>query len=244
MKTLHPQVDEGSRRGRRTGLAVLGALLGVGGLVAVGFGLAGQEPAVPVAHDIPALSATTATPSSSSSTPSARVGAGKASPTRKPTTVTPVTLPESPPTRLTIKSIGVSSSFEDLGLTDDGEVQAPKDPAKVGWFTGAHTPGSPGVGVVAGHVTWNRVPTVFFKLGTLNRGDRITVKREDGSSATFAVARRSTFPKDHFPTAEVYKATDTPELVLITCGGKYSYNSHSYDSNVIVWADLVSIHPA
>ena len=153
-------------------------------------------------------------------------------------------LAESEPIEISIPSIKVSSSFENLGIGANGEVEAPADPDQVGWFTGAHTPGSPGVGVVAGHVTWNRRPTVFFRLGDLKRDDQITVKRRDGSRAVFAVTRMSTIPKDRFPSAEVYRATNVPELVLITCGGRYSWQQHSYDSNLIVWARVVSVHRA
>lgn len=95
-------------------------------------------------------------------------------------------LGESAPTRVTIPAIGVDASLVRLGLKADGEMETPDaDPDQAGWFEGAHTPGGPGTSVVVGHVTWNREPTVFDRLGQLERGDRITVARQDGSSATF-----------------------------------------------------------
>ncbi|GAA2093304.1 hypothetical protein GCM10009841_02930 [Microlunatus panaciterrae] len=150
-------------------------------------------------------------------------------------------LPESVPRRISIPAARVDSSIVDLGLTAAGEMETPKNPDQVGWFTGAHTPGAPGVAVLAGHVTWNREPTVFFRLGELQRGDRISVDRADGSRVTFAVQRRSTFGKDVFPTREVYRPSAKPELVLITCGGRYDTRQHRYEANVIVWASLVGV---
>ena len=256
MTEARPGAGTRPQHGRRTALAVLGGLLGVGGLALVGFGVAEQQPAPPQAHDIPAVastapsraaSATPTAPGSSSARPSS---AGSTAARPRPTQASPsagaasVVLAESEPTDISIPAIGVSSGFEELGIGDNGEMEAPSDPSKVGWFTGAHTPGAPGVSVVAGHVTWNREPTVFFKLGQLQRGDEITVTRRDGSRATFGVQRMSTFPKDAFPSNQVYAASDTPQLVLITCGGAYSQRTHSYDSNVIVWADPVKLQPA
>jgi hypothetical protein len=56
----------------------------------------------------------------------------------------------------------------------------------------------------------------------------------------FAVDRTEQYPKSRFPTDEVYYPTlTTPELRLVTCGGTFDYQEHSYRSNVIVFARLV-----
>lgn len=148
---------------------------------------------------------------------------------------------ESAPTKITIDRIGVSADFVPLDLTDNGELDTPQNPDQVGWFTGAHTPGGPGVSVVAGHVTWNGAESVFFELGDLPQGTRIKIKRADASIAIFTVQRRATFAKDTFPTEQVYRDSSEPQLVLITCGGEFDADRHYYDSNVIIWADLETI---
>ena len=125
-----------------------------------------------------------------------------------------------------------------LGLKGN-ELETPADPDLVGWFTGAHTPGAPGRAVLAGHLTWNGRHTVFARLPELAVGAVIEVDREDGTTAKFAVTKVATFPKDAFPTDEVYASTDEPSLVLITCGGDYSKSEHYYDSNVIAFASAL-----
>lgn len=162
----------------------------------------------------------------------------------KPEKPGPAALQRSEPESIRIRSIGVDATFVGLGLDENRELEGPEDPDQVGWFTDAPSPGVPGVAVVAGHVTWNRAPTVFHRLGELKTGARIDITRADGSVATFAARRRATFAKDEFPTAEVYRPAAQPELVLITCGGAYDSDTHSYDSNVIVWAELVDSTPA
>jgi sortase (surface protein transpeptidase) len=133
----------------------------------------------------------------------------------------------------------VSTGFEKLGLMSNGALATPKDPAKVGWFAAGTSPGVTGPAVIAGHVTWNG-PAVFYKLGKLQRGAHVLVNRADGTTAVFAVESMHTFGKDTFPTKKVYRYTDHPELVMITCGGKYHASKHYYDDDLIVRAKLVS----
>ncbi|MVA75202.1 sortase [Auraticoccus sp. F435] len=226
-------------RPRRWLLATTAALLALLGAALVLTGLRGGEaapaPVVPVTAE-PAPPAGSATPTE---TRPSRTPTRTPTPEREPEA--PAALAESAPTRITIPAIDVdSSAFVELGLDAAGEVAAPGRADDIGWFTGAHTPGAPGVGVVAAHVTWNGAEAPFFELGSLDRGDEVTVERADGTRATFAVTRLDTFPKDEFPTTEVYRPSDEPELVLITCGGEFDRDARYYDSNVVVWAEVVS----
>lgn len=244
MTTTDPADGQTDRSRRRR-------LVGAGGVVALAAGAAvvvtvvlGQDPAPvsPPSGLAPAgaSAAPTVTAPSMSAPPTAGAPTAEAPTTTQPDA--PPVLPESRPTEITIPSIGVGGGFVDLGLTAAGELDVPQDPADVGWFTGAHAPGARGVAVVAGHVTWNGEPSVFFRLGEIAPGAEIEVVREDGSTAVFAVRDSATFPKDAFPTDEVYRSSDASELVLITCGGAYA--DSRYDSNVIVWADLVEARAA
>ena len=48
------------------------------------------------------------------------------------------------------------------------------------------------------------------------------------------------YPKDDFPTLEVYGNTDGPELRLITCGGEFDRGTGHYVDNTVVYASLVA----
>jgi Sortase domain len=155
--------------------------------------------------------------------------------------ITGLVLPESEPVAVSIPRIGVRSRLVDLGLDDDdGTMQVP-DPAVAGWFTGGPTPGALGPAVIAGHVTWDRAPAVFHRLGTMRRGDQVTVTREDGRTAVFAVTRVAQFTKSKFPSGEIYGAIDHAGLRLITCGGTYDGAEKSYSDNVVVFAKLKAV---
>jgi LPXTG-site transpeptidase (sortase) family protein len=147
-------------------------------------------------------------------------------------------LPGSPPVGLDIPRIGVrSTDIVGLGFQKDGSIEVPRNPASPGWFTPGPSPGQYGPAVIAGHVDSATGPAVFYRLGELRPGDRITVTREDGTAATFTVDRVKAVEKDAFPTREVYGATDRAELRLITCSGEYDQQD-GYDGNTIVFAHL------
>ncbi|MEU9482831.1 class F sortase [Streptomyces decoyicus] len=147
-------------------------------------------------------------------------------------------MPKSAPARLSIPSLQVSSTLETLGQKKDGAMETPRDPDKAGWYQPGPTPGSQGPAVIAGHVSWNGKPSVFEKISKMKAGDSIEVARQDGKTAKFTVDRVAQYPKNKFPTVEVYKNLDHAGLRLITCGGQYDEGQHYYPDNVVVFASL------
>ena len=178
-----------------------------------------------------------------SSAPSARLAA-RPSPVAVPSgrTLLPVSLsavaqaPE--PVWLTIPAIGVKAPIITLGLNRNGTLQVPSSTTVVGWYINSPRPGATGSAVIAGHVDSRSGPGVFFWLRTMHRGERIYVRRADGTLAVFTVTAVRTYAKARFPTATVYGPVPDAELRLITCGGTFDYARGSYLSNVVVYARL------
>jgi Sortase domain len=156
-----------------------------------------------------------------------------------PTVAPPGPMAQSTPVRVQIPAIGVDSTLMELGLRADGSMEVPAEGFPAGWYSGAPTPGERGPAVIAGHVDWRGQPGVFFHLRKLDPGDEVTVAREDGSAAVFRVTRVEQFPKKGFPTGVVYGDIDHAGLRLITCGGSFDRQAHSYEDNVVAFADLV-----
>jgi hypothetical protein len=150
-------------------------------------------------------------------------------------------LAASPPVAIDIPSIGVrTGNLVDLGLGVDGSLQPPTDFSSVGWYTAGPSPGQLGPAILGGHVDSHNGPAIFYRLGALRPGALVTVGRKDGSAATFRVDRVQRFPKDHFPTAQVYGSTNRAELRLITCGGSFDQKSGHYLDNIVAFAHLVA----
>jgi hypothetical protein len=138
-----------------------------------------------------------------------------------------------------IPRLGLAGPLDALGVADDGELLAPDDPARAGWYTGGVVPGEVGPAIVGGHVDSRRGPGVFFGLRSLRRDDVVEITRSDGRVARFSVTDVQQVAKEQFPTAAVYGPTPRPELRLITCGGRFDREARSYTDNVVVEAVAV-----
>jgi sortase (surface protein transpeptidase) len=206
------------------------------GLVVAGLaGCAGGRPAVePAAEFAPSTSGP--------------AGPATVAPAAGPTRTTEVVdfpirswrrLPPSPPVRLEIPAIGVSSRLVRLGLNSDGSMQVPGDFQRAGWFTGGPQPGQLGPAVVAGHVDSRTGPAVFYRLNELRPGDRIRVVRADRRVVEFQVESLASYPKQALPGDQVYGATTAPSLRLITCAGTFDRARRSYRDNLVVSALVV-----
>jgi sortase (surface protein transpeptidase) len=146
----------------------------------------------------------------------------------------------SPPVRVEIPAIGVSSTLVRLGLNPDGTMQVPGDYQVAGWFTGAPQPGQLGPAVIAGHVDSRTGPAVFYRLRDLRPGDQIRVVRADRRVVRFRVDSLASYPKQSLPGEEVFGATTAPVLRLITCAGTFDRAKRSYRENLVVSATRVA----
>jgi hypothetical protein len=144
------------------------------------------------------------------------------------------------PVGLIIPAIGVHTRLIRLGLTSSGTLQVPSTTSVAGWYTGSPRPGEPGSAVIAGHIDSYLGPGVFYQLRLLHRGERVFVRRANGTLAAFRVTLVRSYLKTKFPTQAVYGAVPNAQLRLITCGGTFDYETGHYLSNTIVFASLVS----
>ena len=148
--------------------------------------------------------------------------------------------PVASPVSLTIPLIGVKTSLIRLGLQADGALQVPKTTSVAGWYTGSPRPGAIGSAIIVGHIDSYRGPGVFYRLNTLRRGDKVYVRRADGTMVLFKVTTVQTYLKNQFPTQTVYGPTPDAELRLITCGGTFDSTTGHYLSNIVVYATEAS----
>ena len=151
-------------------------------------------------------------------------------------------LPAAAPVTVTVPRLHIASGLVALGLDDHGAMEVPQDPATAGWYHLGPAPGTLGPAVIAGHVTWNQEPAVFFRLAEVRPGDRVEVARNDGRVAVFRVTRVQRYAKSRFPTRAVFGAIDRAGLRLITCGGKFDSAAHRYRDNVVAFAQLDTTH--
>jgi hypothetical protein len=230
-------------------IAALGAgvtLVAAGGSV-LGFAVAAQrhapQPGPAQAGAIPA-------PSSDGSVPASATESSSGPPAAKGSAIPDPMLASSPPVSISIPDINVRSKLMEVGLNPDGTIQVPplNDlplTNEAAWYKYSPSPGQVGPSIIEGHVDSARYgPSVFFRLGELKPGNLVDISLADHEVTVFKVTAVRVYPKSQFPTAAVYGFTDYASLRLITCGGGFDDQSGHYNSNVVVFASLVSAHPA
>jgi hypothetical protein len=229
----------GGRRGLiATATAVVLVLSGAG---LVGLSIASQRraPQPPETNDSAALPTWV-----EASDPWLRAMTAIAPPRGEPATnVVGPTLPSSKPVTLDIPSIGVHTGLLHLGQTAGGALEVPAPGPhydEAAWYRYSPTPGSLGPAILLGHVdSAAGGPSVFFRLGEMRTGDRVSITRADGSIALFIVDEVHRYAKDEFPTQLVYRNLDHAGLRLLTCGGPFDEATGHYLDNIVVFASLV-----
>lgn len=157
---------------------------------------------------------------------------------------TPITAPQSVPTRLKIPAIGLEATINTVGLNKDGTMEVPDPNLKntVGWYKYSPTPGELGPSIIVGHVVDYVGPSVFWHLQDLHPGDEFTVDREDSSTLLFKVNSIEQYSQEAFPTDKVYSNINFAGIRLITCGGVYNPKTGHYTLNTVVYGSYVGLY--
>jgi sortase (surface protein transpeptidase) len=210
-------------------------------------GCAAETAAIPGAGGAPSTSITSpaalpTAPSSATVAPSpAETGGAPAAAEAPPAQQLPAVLGASAPVTLSIPSIGLRTNLLHLGLEENGSLKVPEDTgngAPASWYNGSPTPGERGPSVILGHVNaLGGHKGVFADLRKLTPGTELNVSRADGSTAVFTLDHAALYPKNEFPTLEVYGNTPGAELRLITCDG-YDPATGLFDDNYVIYAKL------
>ncbi len=142
------------------------------------------------------------------------------------------------PVRLVIPRIGVDAAVEFVSLTPEGAMAVPKEPADAAWFEPGPRPGEEGSAVIAGHYGWkDGTPAVFDELHTLQKGDKIYVEDETGTTTVFVVRELRRYG-EYEDASDVFGSNDGKEhLNLVTCEGAWNKLSKSYAKRLVVFAD-------
>jgi LPXTG-site transpeptidase (sortase) family protein len=145
-----------------------------------------------------------------------------------------------PPTRIRIPAIDVDAPLGTVRLDAHGVLGTPQDWQVAAWYADGTIPGDPGPAVIVGHVDASdghggARSAVFYRLRELKVGDAVEVRRGVRPVAFQVVAIRE-YPKNKFPTGDVYGPTPDPQLRLITCGGDFDSATGHHVDNVVVYA--------
>jgi LPXTG-site transpeptidase (sortase) family protein len=144
------------------------------------------------------------------------------------------------PKRIRIPKINVDAYIQKAGIDQNNQVAVPDNVHLAGWFNGSSLPGSPGLSIIAGHVSGATTDGIFIQLSKLQKGDMFEIVRGDGLVLKYEVigsirvveseAAANLFSQD--------PATKS-QLNLITCSGAYDTVKRRYQDRTIISSILL-----
>jgi sortase (surface protein transpeptidase) len=142
------------------------------------------------------------------------------------------------PVRIQIPRIQVDAEVEKVGILENGQMGVPKEEMNVGWFEPGYKPGQSGSAVLAGHVDNKTGPSIFFYLKTLEKGDKVLITGEDGTTLSFVVKNLASYKTEESPIGYIFGKSDIPRLNLITCTGTYNKKTRQHEKRLVVFTEL------
>ncbi|MGW1379308.1 sortase domain-containing protein [Streptomyces sp. NPDC002446] len=156
------------------------------------------------------------------------------------------------PTAISIGALGVRAApLVERGLGADGTPAPPPSTAadRVGWYTGGPRPGEAGAALLAGRAEADTPAgadgrgAVFRALAGIKRGERVDIRRSDGSTVRFAVEDVTIHDRGRFDARRAYAVQEPgrAELRLIGAGGGGHGHGHGRGGARADGADVVVV---
>ncbi len=141
------------------------------------------------------------------------------------------------PAQLVIPKLNINTKVIYVGVTKDGNMEAPKNVHDVGWYKYGAIPGNKGAAVIAGHLDGLKgEPGVFSELEKLQKGDSFSVIDDKDRAMPFVVRELREYGQNEQP-AEVFSAAEGAHLNLITCTGAWDKDARRFTHRLVVFAD-------
>ncbi|MCP9958974.1 MULTISPECIES: class F sortase [Streptomyces] len=167
--------------------------------------------------------------------PSATPDAGRV-PSGSRTAAPAAATAHSPPVALTVPGHIGRMPVDPVGGTDDGALDLPASPSRLGWWALGARPGeAAGTLLLAGHLdSAAEGPGPFEALHSLPIGALAHVAAADGGRHTYRIVARRTYRSGELP-GDLFSAEGAPRLVLVTCTGAFDPEEREYAENLVVY---------
>ena len=157
--------------------------------------------------------------------------------------ITPTQTPDDviQPVRLSVPSIGINASIEQVGTLSDGTMATPDQNPWVdaGWYSDGPHPGTRGSAVIDGHLDKpGGYPAVFWYLRNVHAGDAVFVTEKDGTQLRFHVTRIAYYAPQDAPLQDIFGNRSCTYLNLITCAGDWIPSQHQTTLRLVVYTTL------
>jgi len=139
------------------------------------------------------------------------------------------------PEYIRLPSIDAAGYITKVGIDQHNQVASPDNVNLAGWYVHSIKPGQSGLSVIDGHVDGKKGPGIFSQLNKLKPGDTYNVELANNTKVNYQVQRVSRL-KVADAAAELFARDPLidSQLNLITCYGRFNYQSGQYDERTIV----------
>jgi sortase A len=137
-----------------------------------------------------------------------------------------------------VEKLGLHARVRRLGVGNNNILKAPANIFDVGWYDGSAKPGENGTVVLDGHVSGPTKRGVFYNIGTLQKGDKVSIERGDGKMINYSVTGTEVYDNDKVDMAKVM-TTSVPgkaAMNFMTCTGRFNVRTNQYEQRVVVFA--------
>jgi sortase A len=144
------------------------------------------------------------------------------------------------PNVLSIPALKVSAHVQQVGIAYSGNLGIPTNFTDVGWYKYGPAPGSKGNAIIDGHRdNALALPGVFKNLDQLEEGDDVYITTGAGKKLHFRVTKKELLNYNSTNTKEIFGASNTANLILITCEGDWNQAAREYSQRLVVFTTLV-----
>ncbi|KKS16767.1 MAG: Peptidase C60 sortase A and B [candidate division WWE3 bacterium GW2011_GWA1_41_8] len=146
------------------------------------------------------------------------------------------------PVRMMIESLGMDVPVIEVGVEEDGTMEAPKDWFDAGWYRNSAHAGEPGNMVIAGHYdTSSGSPAAFWQLKSIKKDDTVVVFDKLDRSYTYRVTDIIYIDINDPNKLKIFESNkDKSSITLITCSGVWLSGDLTYSKRLVVKGELIS----
>jgi len=146
------------------------------------------------------------------------------------------------PTRIEIPKLKVTAPIIKVATSADRELEVPKNPRIVGWWSPGARPGAAkGTAIITSHINYAGVQGALGKIGELKPGDQVaiygtSINAHGKRKVEFRVTGVRSYHKTRLPYKEIFDQDSAGRIALVTCGGIFDNATGNYLDNVVVFA--------
>lgn len=150
------------------------------------------------------------------------------------------TVPADQPRYIKIPSIGVNARVMTVGVTSDGNIDAPQNLNDTAWYDGSAKPDQEGQVFIDGHTSFaSHLAAAFNALPQLKKGAKITVELGSGKKVNYTVTKTESADANKIDMSKVLSTQGASKkgLSLMTCTGTFNYRTQTSDKRFLVYAE-------